>query len=57
MPGGKKQIKSQAQSRFMRACAHSPSHMDGQCPSPTVIKEFIGHHQKTKHLPERVKKP
>lgn len=49
-------LKSKSQSRFMQMCAHSPAHMAGKCPSPTVIKEFIGHHQKTRDLPERVKK-
>jgi len=30
--------------------------MEGKCPSPAIVKEFLKGHQKTKNPPERVKK-
>lgn len=33
--------KSQKQAKFMRACAHHPSHMKGKCPPVAVAREFM----------------
>jgi len=49
-------IVSQAQNRFMRACAGQNA-MDG-CPSPKVVEEFIGSvhgTHKVKVMPQHVR--